>query len=30
MHTYGELWLGGDCEQAAKAALGGGIAVAAA
>jgi DNA-binding HxlR family transcriptional regulator len=30
MRTYGELWLGGDCEQAAKAALGGGIAVAAA
>ncbi len=30
MRTYGERWLGGDCEQAAKAALGGGIAVAAA
>jgi DNA-binding HxlR family transcriptional regulator len=30
MRAYGERWLGGDCEQAAKAALGGGIAVVAA
>jgi DNA-binding HxlR family transcriptional regulator len=30
MRSYGERWLGGDCEQAAKAALGGGIAIAAA
>jgi DNA-binding HxlR family transcriptional regulator len=30
MRSYGERWLGGDCEQAAKEALGGGIAVAAA
>ena len=30
MRDYGERWLGGDCEQVAKAALGGGIAVAAA
>jgi DNA-binding HxlR family transcriptional regulator len=29
MRTYGERWLGGDCEQAARAALGDGIAVAA-
>lgn len=30
MRAYGERWLGADCEQAAKAALAGGIAVAAA
>jgi DNA-binding HxlR family transcriptional regulator len=29
MRTYGERWLGGDCEQSARAALAGGIAVAA-
>ncbi len=28
MRSYGERWLGGDCEQAAKAALAGGISMA--
>jgi len=30
MRAYGERWLGGDCEQAAKVALSGGLAVVAA